>query len=109
MLTQANTTVPQSMANPRQIAVFGQAAAGTVYYTVPTGRKFVGALYTVQNSQGYAYVRVTSNSGTAVDLYVQSLYNSGATPMQVVLLPGTVIASTSATAAITLLGVESDL
>lgn len=103
MLSPGTSPSQLSMANPRQISLYGYAG---VVYTVPANRKFVGYIYNTGNAAVHQVTPaggtpVTQNGGTLAIAYQST------TPYQVVLVAGTII--TGSNAAIQILGVESDL
>lgn len=109
MLVQTNMPIPQTMSNPRQIAIRANPLTGVVLYTVPTGRKFVGAIWGEKSSSTTIDVRVTVSGGTAQSVTAPSSYNTSLIPLATVLLSGTVLSGVSNVNTVMLLGVESDL
>lgn len=87
-----------SAANPKQISLT-TGVDNAVIYTVPAGRKFIGAL--VPNS---TYLRVVINGVQCVELTNTNYY---LTPMPITLAAGTTVAK-GVTYPFGLIGVEYD-
>jgi hypothetical protein len=94
-------TIP-STGIPKQIAVAGSNTAGTVLYTVPTGRKFIGS-FAPQTANCYIVIN-------GIVLVLSQLGTSGSVTaaIPVTLVTGTVITTFGTTSACGLFGVESD-
>jgi len=108
MLIPSTTAVSPStlsMANPRQIALT-TASSSVVLYTVPVGKKFVGYIYGQTLASEY---QITPSGGTAAfNSAPANNTNAPITPLQSVLVAGTIITSGSSNR-IYVIGVESDL
>lgn len=100
LVSSAPTPSTTGLSNPRQIATSSQSADGTIIYTVPAGKKFIGNVY----ASSYYSVRVTPSGGSSAAINVPSNFS-----IPITLLAGTVVSSFGTTAAINLIGVESDL
>lgn len=105
LLSTAAAPSQLSMANPRQI-VATTATSSVVLYTVPAGKKFVGYIYGQASASDYA---ITPSGGTAISQSAPANNtNAPITPLQSVLVAGTIITSQSSVR-IYVIGVESDL
>jgi len=93
MLTKVKTD-----RNDKTIAIT-MTTAGTIYYTVPDGRKFIG--YFTSRTDN-ANLRINGKDCLALSSTATTPYS----PPQITLLAGDTVASLSATCS--LLGIESD-
>lgn len=99
LISEAGTS---SAAADKTISIIFNAVASSVMYTVPTGRKFVGKVWTNTNN-AYAII----NGQTYYYPHGSSYY--ARTPLDVVLNAGDVVKSSTNTSDYSMiLGVESD-
>jgi hypothetical protein len=106
MLTTGTSATINSFSSPRQIAVWSNTSS-QVMYTVPTGKKFVGSLWSNQAANS---VGITPAGGSATQIGVPGIGTSYAatSPMQITLVAGTIVTNYSTSAAQYLVGVETD-
>tara|TARA_R100000951_G_C2638648_1_gene180140 strand:- start:311 stop:625 length:315 start_codon:yes stop_codon:yes gene_type:complete len=87
---------------PKAITIESQGSASTAMYTVPTGRKFNGYLWT--NNQSY-WGRIND-----IDLRPYGSTNASITPLPIQLTAGDVVKSSATSSDYTYLqGLESDV
>lgn len=106
MLSTGTSATINSFSSPKQI-VASTSGSASVMYTVPTGKKFVG---TIWSGIAGGAVSVTPAGGSGVFLNLPGINTSYATssPMPITLVAGTIITNISTNASQYLVGVETD-
>lgn len=88
--------------NPRVISYSSNPVAGTVIYTVPAGKKFIGNIAT----SVAATINITPSGGTTYGIGVPG---SSTAYLPITLTAGASVGSAQNTYATNLIGIESDL
>jgi len=106
MLVPTQASSQTSYSNPRQV-VAAAATSSAIMYTVPSGKKFQGSLWS--NGAGKR-VGITPSGGSQVLIELPAISTSyiATSPMPVTLVAGTIVTNIDTGATQHLIGVETD-